>query len=1246
MHRISTAGFVLLLSSLSVSATPRTLTFDERVAAQRAIERVYYAHQVGTRPPFDEIASPQRLERKVRTYMERSVALEQIWNAPLTAEALTREWERVTRSTSFPDRLRELYRALGDDPFLIQECLVRPELVEHLARGRFAYDASIHAAARAEAEALRDSLVRGALDPRLDHPRRTPSAVDSTSARRGEVGPVEETRDGFELRVPTATYVIPKTTWDDWWSRSRSSLDMERFRAVARDEWPSMPAHVAAGTGPECTPDTWIAGGLDDQPSAKTGHLGFWTGNLMLVYGSDSGGAIRTETHPGSRYDPLIDRWTSMSSTGAPTSSLPRYFGVWTGSEMLVTDGATGNAGRYDPVSDTWSPMASGGQFGSGARAVWTGSEMIVWGGGSGGSYTNAGKRYNPSTNTWTAMTTTGAPLARGFHTAVWTGSEMIVWGGIIVSNNTFTNTGGRYNPALDQWTSMSTFAAPTARVGHVAVWGNGEMIVHGGVEFYSAVAVQTGGRYSPSSDSWTATANTGAPVRSGHKAVWTGSSMLMWGGNLAQFGGPQDTGANYDPTSGWSVISSTGAPPARSGHSAVWTGTRMLVWGGEVTGTAFSRLSTGGQYVPSTNSWLPITTVAPRGQHTAVWTGNEMIVWGGDFPVTGARYDATLATWTPTSTVGAPSARTAHYAVWTGTKMIVWGGDVAGLNTPLDSGGRYDPLTDTWSGMSQPGFSGIEGSLLAVVWTGTEMIAWGGAWTGSVAYGGRYDPVQDTWTQTAPFPGTQRRYTKAVWTGHEMIVWGGWNDNPSTYFGDGGRYDPTSNSWVYIGIAPNSPTPRVDHTVVWTGQSVLLFGGQGPAPGAGVGGRYDPQTSTWSAMSTLNQPTGFNEAYRHTAIWTGGRMIVWGGSITTPGGLYDPTSNSWSVMSTAGAPPNRSNHTAIWSGRSMLIWGGGATTGDARGPDNLGAEYFPDSDADGVSDACDNCALTPNAGQQDQDGDGFGDACDACPATPNVDLDHDGRTTCTDCDDSNAQVYPGAPPLCDGINNDCNNPGWPSVTGTPDADADGDTWLVCEGDCNDSAAAVHPVAVEICDGIDDDCDALIDEDELGVDTDSDNVRNACDNCRTVSNPSQSDGDGDRVGNACDNCVSTRNPNQTDDDHDGQGDLCDLDDGLIYILFNSRNLVEWQQESGFTTWSSYRGSLAVLRSSGLYTQAPGSNPLAQRDCDLASPSDAEAVVPGVGEVAFWLVTGKNGGLESSLGTNSVGVPRPNTNPCP
>ena len=55
---------------------------------------------------------------------------------------------------------------------------------------------------------------------------------------------------------------------------------------------------------------------------------------------------------------------------------------------------------------------------------------MIVWGGVSVPLW-DTGGRYNPSTDSWTATSTTNAPVGRDVHTAVWTGSEMIVWGGL-----------------------------------------------------------------------------------------------------------------------------------------------------------------------------------------------------------------------------------------------------------------------------------------------------------------------------------------------------------------------------------------------------------------------------------------------------------------------------------------------------------------------------------------------------------------------------------------------------------------------------------------------------------------------------------------------------------------------------------------------------------------------------------------------------------------------------------------------
>jgi hypothetical protein len=192
------------------------------------------------------------------------------------------------------------------------------------------------------------------------------------------------------------------------------------------------------------------------------------------------------------------------------------------------------------------------------------------------------------------------------------------------------------------------------------------------------------------------------------------------------------------------------------------------------------------------------------------------------------------------------------------------------------------------------------------------------------------------------------------------------------------------------------------------------------------------------------------------------------------------------------------------------------------------------------------------------------------------------------------------------------------------DPDLDGDGYSGCQGDCNDRNSAVKPGAAEICNAIDDNCNGLIDEDASGVDS-----------------------DGDGVHNACDNCGLTWNPNQTDVDHNGQGDACDLSDGLIYVRSSDdKNHIEWQFESAYTSWNIYRGSLAVLRATAQYTQIPGSNPLAAHDCGVSDPQLLDLAVPAPGEVEFNLVTGVAGGVESSLGTNSAGVPRANANPCP
>src|SRR5437867_7145332 len=153
-------------------AVARDLTFEDRVKAQEAIERVYYSHQIGATKPFEEAVPQAVLEQKVRTYLKETVALERLWHTPVTAEMLRDELERMARQTRMPERLRDLYSALGGDSFLIQECLARPRLVDRLARSFFGYDRNIHDKQREAIEALREQLVKGTINLWSSHPSR------------------------------------------------------------------------------------------------------------------------------------------------------------------------------------------------------------------------------------------------------------------------------------------------------------------------------------------------------------------------------------------------------------------------------------------------------------------------------------------------------------------------------------------------------------------------------------------------------------------------------------------------------------------------------------------------------------------------------------------------------------------------------------------------------------------------------------------------------------------------------------------------------------------------------------------------------------------------------------------------------------------------------------------------------------------------------------------------------------------
>ena len=139
-----------MLLPMSLLATgivfARDLSFDERVAAQEAIERVYWEHRIwpaenqAPKPALAEVLSTAQLRARVDDYLRKSSALAAIWNRPITAEQLQGEMRRMADTSRAPVVLRELFAALGDDPFVIAETLARQTLADRLIREAYAGD--------------------------------------------------------------------------------------------------------------------------------------------------------------------------------------------------------------------------------------------------------------------------------------------------------------------------------------------------------------------------------------------------------------------------------------------------------------------------------------------------------------------------------------------------------------------------------------------------------------------------------------------------------------------------------------------------------------------------------------------------------------------------------------------------------------------------------------------------------------------------------------------------------------------------------------------------------------------------------------------------------------------------------------------------------------------------------------------------------------------------------------------------
>src|SRR5256885_11857909 len=368
------------------NASQRTLTLEERVSYQRAIEDVYWRHRIwpkerpDPKPSLDAVMSHAQLEKKVADYLRNLQALEDYWQRPITAEQLQAEMERMATHTRQPEVLRELFEALGNDPFVIAECLARRALAERLITNWYAYDQRIHGELRQRVEADLQA-----------HP-----TVEQMNQLNGEYTEIE--------------LIKRDRTEDD----QHHSAD--RGVKLNSREWDETVQRLAT---------IWGESTVEAGVSPASGHTGARSPATRATLGQIKTGVVSPLQEDESHYyaTAVVEK-TNDRLKLATVEWLKESLESW----RVRTENHPPAAIAVATTGYTLPAIATGGCT---------------------------------DDDTWTA--TDGPPLGRESHTAVWTGSEMIVWGGV-------DDSGGRYNPNRDSWTSTNTTNARWPILSHSGV--------------------------------------------------------------------------------------------------------------------------------------------------------------------------------------------------------------------------------------------------------------------------------------------------------------------------------------------------------------------------------------------------------------------------------------------------------------------------------------------------------------------------------------------------------------------------------------------------------------------------------------------------------------------------------------------------------------------------------------------------------------------------------------------------------
>jgi hypothetical protein len=196
---------LLLLCSAPAWADDMAMLLRDRAA----IERVYYNHRLGQKPPFEEALAPATLEGLARLDLRKEAMLRKAYGVTITPALLDAEVQRINATTRAPEMLAEIKAALGNDPARFAQAFAKPFLVERLLREKFDNDEALHAAQRHDAERVREQLLQAVA---ADVSRRTNSSA-SSERRLTSAATADAMAKRLALLKASHSNEVSETTW-------------------------------------------------------------------------------------------------------------------------------------------------------------------------------------------------------------------------------------------------------------------------------------------------------------------------------------------------------------------------------------------------------------------------------------------------------------------------------------------------------------------------------------------------------------------------------------------------------------------------------------------------------------------------------------------------------------------------------------------------------------------------------------------------------------------------------------------------------------------------------------------------------------------------------------------------------------------------------------------------------------------------------------------------------------------------